>query len=90
MEDNLSIIELDWNAALCGVESGTELSADIGWGFTGQDLLVLTCLHEAGLHREKIYDLLEDCNFHRENALLAKGEYDECRAVIINDILKGC
>lgn len=85
MEDNLSIIELDWNAALCGVESGTELSADIGWGFTGQDLLVLTCLHEAGLHREKIEDLLEDCNFHAENEFLREGNYAKCREFIFKE-----
>lgn len=87
MEDNR--IRLDWDKALSEVDGGTELSMAIGWGFTGQDLLVLTCLHEAGLHRQKIYDLLEDCNFHRENALLAEGKYDECRKVIVDDIRKG-
>lgn len=88
MKDNLSIIELDWNSALCGVESGTELSADIGWGFTGQDLLVLTCLHEAGLHREKIEDLLEDCNFHAENGFLREGNYAKCREFIFKEDIR--
>lgn len=88
MKDKLSIIELDWNAALCGVESGTELSEDIGWGFTGQDLLVLTCLHEAGLHREKIEDLLEDCNFHAENGFLREGNYTKCREFIFKEDIR--
>ena len=76
-------IRLNWWEALDGVDKGTELSRKIEWGFSTQDLLVLTCLHEADIHRQKIEDLLEDCNFHTENGLLYEGKYDECRKVII-------
>ena len=76
-------IRLNWWKALDGVDKGTELSGKIEWGFSTQDLLVLTCLHEADIHRQKIEDLLEDCNFHTENGLLDEGKYDECRNVII-------
>ena len=81
-------IELNWDKALSEVDDGTELSADIGWGFTGQDLLVLTCLHEAGLHREKIEDLLEDCNFHTENEFLQEGNYAKCREFIFKEDMR--
>lgn len=83
MERN--IIQLDWDGTLSKVNGGTELSMAIGWGFTGQDLLVLTCLHEAGLHRQKIEDLLEDCNFHAENGFLREGNYEECREFIFKE-----
>lgn len=75
-------IRLDWDKALANVEYGTELSLPIDYGFTDQDLFVLCCLHEAGMHREKIVDLLEDCNFHTECGLIYEGKYDECRKVI--------
>lgn len=79
-------IRLNWDEALeyCEKEN-TLISSKIGWGFYQQDLLVLCCLHEAGRHRQVIEDLLEDCNFHTECGLLADGEYDECRKVIIDD-----
>lgn len=76
-------IRLNWWNALDDVDNGTKLSKKIGWGFSTQDLLVLTCLHEANINRQKIEDLLEDCNFHTENGLLMDEEYDECRKVII-------
>ena len=83
MEDNR--IRLDWRKALKEVVYGTELSAAIGWGFTGQDLLVLTCLHEEGMYRQKIEDLLEDCNFHTENGFLREGNYAKCREFIFKE-----
>ena len=79
-------VRLDWDTALNKVKNGTKLSGVVGWGFSSQDLFVLCCLHEAGRHREKIEDLLEDCNFHTECGLLCEGKYDECRKVIAEDI----
>ena len=78
-------VRLKWWTALDNVNKGTELSKKIQWAFTSQDLLILTCLHEADIHRQKIEDLLEDCNFHTENGLLSEGKYDECRKLIIED-----
>lgn len=84
----MDTIRLDWYATLENVNNGAELSLDISWSFTAQDLLVLTCLHEAGIHREKIEDLLEDCNFHRENGLLHEGKYSELREEICRDLVE--
>ena len=78
-------IRLNWRDALDNVKGGTQLSGKIEWGFSYQDLLVLTCLHEADIHREKIEDLLEDCNFHYENEMLSEGKYDECRKAIFEE-----
>ena len=75
----------NWNEALTRWENGEiVLSPIIGWGFYQQDLLVLSCLHEFGLHRNSIIDLLEDCNFHTECKLLYEEKYDECRKLIMN------
>lgn len=82
MIDRVIEIKLNWDEVLGNIEHGDELSVDIGWGFTQQDMLVLCCLHEAGKHRQKIEDLLEDCNFHTECGLLNEGKYDECRKVV--------
>lgn len=79
-------IRNDWINALQKYEYG-KLAGLIEWGFTFQDLYVLCCLHEANCFREKIEDLLEDCNFHTECGLLSEGKYEECRKVISNDIV---
>lgn len=82
-------VRANWDDALIRWESGEiALSSVIGWGFTTQDLLVLTCLHEAGMHRDSIVDLLEDCNFHTECGMLYDGRYNECREYILNDEIK--
>ena len=83
MEENF--IRLNWIYALNAVENGAELSCDIDWSFSNQDLIVLGFLHEANLYREKIEDLLEDCNFHTECMLLCEQEYDEYRALMIEN-----
>lgn len=82
-------IRFNWTKALKECEGhGTRLSSAIEWGFYPQDLLVLCCLHEAGMFREEIEDLLEDCNFHTECEALNEGKYERCRQLIISD-LKG-
>lgn len=81
-------IRLDWNMALDYMEKTNLLfSADIGWGFTSQDLLVICCLHENGLYRDTIEQLLDDCNFHLESWLLHDGEYNKCRKEIMKNLI---
>ena len=50
--------------------------------------MVLYCLHQWNLFREKIEDLLEDCNFHTECGLLNEGKYDECLLTIMNETVR--
>ena len=71
-------IRSDWKTALKGVRYGTDLSADIEFGFNKEDIKALAEVHRdnKGL-RKKIEDLLEDCNFHYECGQFNKGEYDE-------------
>ena len=82
METSIDI-RLDWDYALEHGDVGY-ISSSIGWGFTIQDLLVLGALHKAGRHRDKIIDLLEDCNFHTECSLLYDGNYDKYQNIIFN------
>ena len=80
-------VRLNWDEALTRWENGEfALSSIIKWGFYPQDLMVLSCLHEAGKHRDSIVDLLEDCNFHTECGLLDEGRYDECRKFIAKEM----
>lgn len=51
------------------------IARKIGWGFTHEDLETLMQLHKAGKYREKIEDLLTDCNFHTECADWGEGNY---------------
>ena len=70
-------IREDWESALEQVENGTDLSSIIGWAFSDEDITELAKLHKANICREKIEDLLEDCNFHYECGKFANEEYDE-------------
>jgi len=72
-------IRTNWDAALESVTDGCEPSAKVHWGFTKDDLLELCRLHESGKHREKIVDLLEDCNFHTYNGFLIDKNYEDFR-----------
>ena len=60
------------------VDRGFELSSALGYGFSNADIKKLAKIHKAGdtRIREKIEDLLEDCNFHTECADFAAGRYD--------------
>ena len=82
-------IRLDWKSALDSVDKGWDLSADIGWGFNQQDLIVLGVLYKNGANtdiQQKIFDLLEDCNFHTECGLLYDNQYNEYfRMVLAED-----
>lgn len=73
-------IRSDFAKALDGVEYGTHLSGALGWGFSQKDIEELAIIHKndtVGKYREKIEDLLEDCNFHTECGDFADGKYDE-------------
>lgn len=66
----------DWKKALAE-KRFSEIAQYIQWGFTKDDMKMLAKLHESGYQREKIEDLLEDCNFHTERGLFIDGQYKE-------------
>lgn len=70
-------IRRDWASALCAVRHGEDLSRDIDWAFSTRDIKNLAKLHKANRFRKKIEDLLEDCNFHKEAALMCSHQYDK-------------
>ena len=69
-------IRSDWAAALAGVDEGEELSMEIGWGFTDEDIKELARLHKNGQYQEKIECLLVDCNFITAACDFGTGQYD--------------
>ena len=70
-------IRSDWSAALASVEEGEELSMDIGWGFTDEDIKELARLHKARQYQEKIECLLVDCNFITAACDFGEGRYED-------------
>ena len=68
---------MDFNKALSRVKEGSDLSRKCGWGFSMLEIKELAILHKTGKHREKIEDLLTDCNFHRECSDFMHGRYDQ-------------
>lgn len=62
-----------------------KISAAIDFGFSDEDIDELFRLHKEGYFRTKIENLLEDCNFHSECALLRAHLYN--RSVSINDFM---
>lgn len=70
-------VRKDFKAALSKVEDGYELSEAIHWSLSSADLRNLASLHRDNVFREKIEELLEDCNFHKENADFYNGRYEE-------------
>ena len=67
-------IRADWEKALDTMNYGA-ISGAIDWGFYPEDLWKLMQLHQADKHREKIEDLLTDCNFHSFCDCLSDGDY---------------
>jgi len=76
----------DWKTALDGVSAGHRLSSVIGYGFYKEDITELAKLYKSdGVNeyghlterQQKIYDLLEDCNFHKECGDFIDGRFDE-------------
>jgi hypothetical protein len=68
-------IRRNFDKALRGVTHGSDLSYKLGYGFSKDDLKELAKLHKVGKHREKIEDLLTDCNFHEESAAMESSDY---------------
>lgn len=69
-----------WNNRLSRCKSipdVTDISKEIGWGFTIEDIQTLARLHSENKHRILIEALLNDCNFHTECGNMARGEYDK-------------
>lgn len=78
-------VRKDWYTALGKVRYGVELSKIIDYGFGFQDLIVLGILHRNNMFREKIENLLEDCNYNTANEMLIKGKYDEYFKYVIKE-----
>lgn len=72
-------IRRDWAASLSKVEKGYELSGKVDYGFSPEDIKNLAILHKESdaVMKEKIEDLLEDCNFHEECGDFSEGNYDK-------------
>ena len=67
-------IREDWEHAL-ETMNYSDIASAIGWGFYNEDLQKLMELHKQNKYREKIEDLLEDCNFHTECGNWSEGNY---------------
>ena len=74
----------NWFSAL---EKEECISVTIEWAFYMQDLIVIGTIHKKGYFRDKIEDLLEDCNFHQECSLLSDGKYDEYMDLVFAEYL---
>lgn len=74
-------IREDFKTALSRVKNGSDLSSILGWAFSDEDISNLAKLHKDGIEREKIEDLLTDCNFHSEVSMMLDGDY---ASLIIN------
>lgn len=70
-------VRKDFRKALRNVKKGSELSGILGYSFFKEDIRELAKFHKAGKYREKIEDLLEDCNFHSEYNDFIDGRYDK-------------
>lgn len=68
-------IRRDFAAALKKVKHGYDLSGALGYGFSNEDLTNLAILHKENRYRNKIEDLLTDCNFHEACQLMSSGDY---------------
>ena len=74
-------IREDWEEALNTMDY-SDISGAVQYGFSPDDLRKLMQLHKADKHREKIEDLLTDCNFHTECAALCEEDYAEAERLI--------
>ena len=70
-------VRKDFATALRGVKNGAALSGILGWAFSDEDLKQLARLHKSNRFRKKIEELLTDCNFHSECALMSSKRYSE-------------
>lgn len=70
-------IRRNFDEALASVKRGTDLSSELDYCFSNDDLCQLIKLHKQNKHRSKIESLLTDCNFHYVCGLLHKHKYEE-------------
>ena len=70
-------IRNNFEKALNSVEFGWELSNKLGYSFSKKDLINLIKLHKDNKCRDKIEELLTDCNFHYESSMLFDYKYEE-------------
>ena len=71
-------IRADFKKTFDLVANGSDLSYRLKFSLGEDDLANLAKLHrDEPDYRQKIFDLLEDCNFHSENAALEGGLYAE-------------
>lgn len=68
-------IRRNFAAAFEKVKHGCDLSGILGYGFSNGDLTNLAILHKENQYRDKIEDLLTDCNFHEECEMMSSGDY---------------
>ena len=70
-------IRRNFDEALASVKKGTDLSSELDFCFSNDDLRQLIELHKKNKYRSKIESLLTDCNFHYVCGLLKTHKYDE-------------
>ncbi len=73
-------IRSDFAGALNLVEHGYELSGILEYGFSDEDICNLAMIYKNDMrndYRNKILELLEDCNFHTECSDFLEGNYDK-------------
>lgn len=70
-------IRRNFDEALASVKRGTDLSSELDFCFSNDDLCQLIELHKKNKYRSKIESLLTDCNFHYVCGLLKTHKYDE-------------
>ena len=73
--DSDEYIREHWDDILNSDKTYSEIAYAIRWGFSRGDLLELMRLHKENRNRQKIEDLLEDCNFHFECGNWHNGNY---------------
>ena len=76
IRDNVNI-RTDFLTALNSVKRGSDLSHRIGYALTPKDLSKLALLHKQNKCRNKIEELLTDCNFHYECCQFENQNYEE-------------
>lgn len=70
-------IRRDFASALRSVRRGGQLAEALRYAFSGTDLYNLAKLHKKNKFRKKIENLLDDCNFRKESALMHDGDYSQ-------------
>ena len=71
-------IRTHWEEAFDMVEAGRDISTYISYMLSDDDVAHLARLHrDQDKYRDKIEDLLTDCNFHKECGDFADGQYSD-------------